>query len=70
MTCLIAIRATGNGMTTHVEVTYERTALNAAANAHVEKMAAADRNAGPEWARQINAYLAKGSGPSHPPKLR
>ncbi|HEX4456448.1 MAG TPA: hypothetical protein VIA18_00680 [Polyangia bacterium] len=65
---LITIRASARtAKTTHVEVTYERTALTAAANAHVAHLAKADGDAGPEWARQINAYLAKVQAAPHAP---
>ena len=69
MTTLITIHASArNPTTTHVEVTYERTALDAAANEHVAHLANGDRNAGPDWARQINAYLAKVRASSLAPK--
>jgi hypothetical protein len=58
MTALITIHATAHGATTHVAVTYERTALDEGANDHVRTMAASDKSAGPEWSREINAYLA------------
>lgn len=72
MTAMITIRASARTpTTTHVEVTYERTALAAGANEHVEHMANADRSAGPDWARQINAYLAaKVQTAPHAPKAR
>jgi hypothetical protein len=59
MTCLITIRASPRGAATHVEVTYERTALDPAANEHVRTLAETDKTAGTEWANQINGYLAK-----------
>jgi hypothetical protein len=59
MTALITIHATAHGNRTHVTVTYERTALDAAANDHVRALAEADKTAGPEWSRDINAYLAR-----------
>ena len=43
--------------TTHVNVAYERTALNAAANDHVREMGEADRKNGPEWSAEIERYL-------------
>lgn len=45
------------GTSTHVDVIYERTALDVAANHRVSVMAANDRLAGAEWSRQINDYL-------------
>jgi hypothetical protein len=45
------------GNTTRVAVTYERTALREGARDVVRRMAERDANAGPEWERQINAYL-------------
>jgi hypothetical protein len=45
------------GPSTHVAVTYERTALTDAAGEVVSQMAARDKMAGPEWAQQINKYL-------------
>jgi hypothetical protein len=67
MTSLITIHASPRGAGTHVEVTYERTALDPAANDHVMRMADGDKSAGPDWARQINAYLAKATA-SRPAK--
>ena len=42
---------------THVAVTYSRTALEPAANDLVREMAHRDRTAGREWDLQINTYL-------------
>jgi len=44
---------------THVEVEYDRTALNSEADDHVRHLAKQDRASGPEWEKQINAYLEK-----------
>jgi hypothetical protein len=44
---------------THVGVEYDRTALTPEANEVVSRMAAADATAGPEWAAQIETYLAR-----------
>jgi hypothetical protein len=44
---------------TKVSVAYERTALSAAANEHVQQFGAADRARGAEWEKAINAYLQK-----------
>ena len=51
----LAMRASGPA--THVEVLYERTALNPAANETVRKLAATDKLSGPHWCLQINQYL-------------
>ena len=42
---------------THVQVAYERTALNATANEHVREFGEADRNSGKEWGDDIERYL-------------
>jgi hypothetical protein len=42
---------------TEVEVTYARTALNAAINDEVEAMGARDRENGPEWQEAIEKCL-------------
>jgi len=57
---VIELKLTPNGDTTHVAVTYDRTALTGKANHLVREMAERDAHAGPEWARQINGYLGKG----------
>lgn len=57
MVTLITLRLTAEGARTRVEVKYERTALDAELNAHVEEMAEADAKAGPEWEKQVNQYL-------------
>jgi hypothetical protein len=44
--------------TTSVDVTYARTALNAAANDDVRAMAKSDRESGPEWQQAIERCLA------------
>ncbi len=54
---VITLKLTQTGPSTHVAVTYERTALADAAGEAVGQMAARDKVAGPEWARQINNYL-------------
>jgi hypothetical protein len=54
---VITLRLSQAGPATHVAVTYERTALADAAGEAVNQMAARDKMAGPEWARQINNYL-------------
>jgi hypothetical protein len=45
---------------TRVEVTYARTALDAAANDEVEALGKRDRESGPEWQRSIEGCLAGG----------
>jgi hypothetical protein len=54
---VITLELTPSEQSTHVVVTYERTALTDAANGLVREMAAHDRTSGPEWASQINAHL-------------
>jgi hypothetical protein len=44
---------------TKVQVAYERTALNAAANEHIRKAGDGDRNSGAEWSADIERCLAK-----------
>jgi hypothetical protein len=57
---LIDIHATRQGADkTHVAVSYERTALIAEANEHVQHMTRGDDGAGKEWGDAINAYFAK-----------
>ncbi|MDB4969955.1 MAG: hypothetical protein JWN44_5644 [Myxococcales bacterium] len=62
MTALITLRLSARGARTHVEVTYERTALCPEANARVEALSLEDGSSGPEWERQINAYLKTRTG--------
>jgi hypothetical protein len=59
LTTVITLRLTPEGNETRVEVEYDRTALNAEADAHVQHMAEQDRNAGPEWEKEVNGYLEK-----------
>jgi hypothetical protein len=54
---LITLRLIPSGPSTHVAVSYQRTALSESANQVVTKMAARDRTSGPEWSRQINDHL-------------
>lgn len=44
---------------TKVNVAYERTALDARANEHVQELGNEDRKSGKEWGTAINDYLAK-----------
>lgn len=52
----LQLRARANA--TEVVVRYERTSLSPESDALVKEMAQHDRGEGPEWARQINTYLA------------
>jgi hypothetical protein len=56
---VITLRLQPHGDHTQVEVEYDRTALSAEADAHVRHLAEGDRTSGPEWERQVNAYLAR-----------
>lgn len=55
---LAAEQLTAERGATRVSVLYERTALSQPADALVREMGERDRVAGPEWAAQINRYLA------------
>ena len=57
MVALITLRLSPQGERTAVEVSYARTALSAAGNDAVRKMAEHDGEAGPEWEAQINSSL-------------
>ena len=57
MATVITLKLTPRGHSTHVMVTYERTALTAAAIEVVNIMAAKDKISGAEWSAQINEYL-------------
>ena len=48
-----------DSVSTKVSVTYERIALNVAANEPVQQFGAADRARGAEWEKAINSYLKK-----------
>jgi len=54
---VIDVRLTPVDKTTHVEVTYSRTALTPDANEDVKAMGAQDSNSGPEWEASIAACL-------------
>jgi hypothetical protein len=59
LTTLIDIHITPqDAQNTKVDVMYERTALRAGGDERVRRMAEHDRRSGPEWAEQINRYLA------------
>jgi hypothetical protein len=59
---MITIRLTPEGNQTRIEVEYDRTALSAEADAHVRHLAEQDRASGPDWEKQVNGYLQKGTG--------
>lgn len=48
-----------NANNTHVTVVYERTALSAEANDHVQKLGNDDRGNAAHWQQAINAYLER-----------
>jgi hypothetical protein len=54
---VITLELTPREKSTHVAVTYERTALADAANESVTRMAAHDKYSGPEWDQQISRHL-------------
>jgi hypothetical protein len=54
---VISLRLASRGESTHVAVTYERTALSEPANDLVRDMAERDKSAGEEWNRQIDNHL-------------
>jgi hypothetical protein len=62
MVTLITLELRPQAKRTHVAVRYERTSLAPEANAVVAEMAESDGRAGPEWAAQVNDYLARGGG--------
>jgi hypothetical protein len=55
---VISLLFLGVDEATRVAVTYDRTALSAAANDHVRTLAESDKAAAEEWSRQINGHLA------------
>ena len=59
---VISLQLTVMGNETRVDVGYDRTALNAEENARVQHLAEQDRQAGPEWAMQVNGYLKSRKG--------
>jgi len=54
---VITLNLAPNERSTHVAVTYDRTALTETANKLVLENAEHDASAGPEWGKQINDYL-------------
>lgn len=59
MATLITLDVQPRGDATEVSVRYERTSLSPRSDATVKAMAGKDRGAGPEWAAQINSWLAR-----------
>ncbi|HUO33785.1 MAG TPA: hypothetical protein VMU43_02230 [Candidatus Acidoferrum sp.] len=59
MATVITLELTAQGEKTHVAVEYDRTALDGEMNAHVQQMAAEDAKSGPEWEREVSAYLVR-----------
>jgi hypothetical protein len=60
MATLIDIRLSQpDPSTTHVSVTYERTALSAAFNEHVRHQGESDAASGPHWKQAIETFLAR-----------
>jgi hypothetical protein len=59
LVAVITLKLTPESNHTKIEVQYDRTALNAGADAQVRHLAEQDRNAGAEWAAQVNGYLEK-----------
>ena len=64
MVSVITLKLRPTGESTHVEVTYERTALADAAGDAVSQMAKRDTVSGPEWSQQIDRHLRCGIRPS------
>lgn len=58
---VITLRLTPQGNRTQVDVEYQRTALSAVADAHVQHMAEGDRNAASDWDKRVNGYLQQAS---------
>jgi hypothetical protein len=55
---VITLNLTPLGQQTKVDVEYDRTSLSSEADAHLRHMAEGDRTSGPDWEKQVNAYLA------------
>jgi len=62
MVTMITLRLIAEGKQTRVDVEYDRTALSEEGDVHVRHMGEQDREAGPDWAKQVNEYLEKGKG--------
>jgi hypothetical protein len=54
---VITLQLKPEGDHTQIEVQYDRTALSPQADGHVRHMAVGDRTSGPDWEKQVNAYL-------------
>jgi hypothetical protein len=60
MATLIDIRISSlDSSSTHVSVTYERTALSSEANEHLRHFGQSDAASAPHWKKAIEAFLAK-----------
>lgn len=57
MATRITLRLEPQGDKTHVEVEYERTALDAGLNEHVKELGEEDAKSGPHWEKEVNDYL-------------
>jgi hypothetical protein len=58
----IRVAPSASNTATHVQVTYERTALAAEANDHVRQLGESDRQSGRHWQTAIENYLTKPAG--------
>lgn len=58
MATRITLRLEPQGAKTHVQVAYERTALDGAMNEHVKELGEEDAKSGPHWEKEVNDYLA------------
>jgi hypothetical protein len=69
MTFTVDVRLSStSGSTTHVKVSYARTALDAGANEDVIAMGKKDAESGPDWQRAIESHLnSRGAGPCSKP---
>ncbi|HEY6305429.1 MAG TPA: hypothetical protein VI488_03095 [Candidatus Angelobacter sp.] len=59
MVTMIDIHVAPRDSDTHVQVTYERTALAAEANDHVRQLGDSDRQSAAHWQNAIESYLKK-----------
>lgn len=58
MATRITLRLEAQGEKTHVEVEYERTALDAGMNEHVKELGEEDAKSGPHWEEEVNEYIS------------
>ena len=65
---LITLKLIPEGNQTKVQVEYDRTALSAETEPHVQHLAEQDRKSGPEWEAQINDYLDKNKAVGNAPR--